>query len=289
MKRWYRDLGLEVRMLLTFFLLAVVYLFFIAVLAASGVDRVFLMVFIGIFIFVQYYFSDKIALRSMGARIVSESEAPMLHQTISRLCAIADLPKPRVAIVNTDMPNAFATGRNQKSAVVAVTTGIMRTLNQGELEAVLAHELTHIKNRDVMVITIASFLSSVASMIAQNFFFFGGGRDDRDSGNIWMVFLVSVVVWILSTLLILALSRYREFSADRGSALITGQPSHLVSALMKISGQMSRVPKEDLRRAEGMNAFFIMPAISNSIMNLLSTHPSMEARIEALQRMERVL
>jgi heat shock protein HtpX len=214
-----------------------------------------------------------------------------LSQMISRLCAIADLPMPKVAIVKTSMPNAFATGRNQKNAVVAVTTGIMQQLNQSELEAVLAHELTHVKNKDMMVMTIATFLSSIAQILVQWLPFFGGGSSrDRDSGsNFAILFLVSIVVWIVSFILIRALSRYREFAADRGSAIITGQPSNLASALMKISG--FRVPTQDLRKVEGpVSALFIVPAISgSSIMNLFSTHPTTEARIAALQKIEQEL
>ena len=222
--------------------------------------------------------------------IVTEQEEPRLHETVSRLCAIADLPKPKIAIVDSNVPNAFATGRSQGSAVVAVTTSLKQKLSQPELEAVLAHELSHVKNRDMLVITIASFLSTVAALLARNMLFFGtGSRDDRKgAGAVVIIFIVSIIVWILSFLLIRALSRYREFAADRGSAIITGQPSHLASALMTISGAMERVPSRDLREVEAMNAFFIIPAVSGeSIMNLLSTHPSVEARIRALTEMER--
>lgn len=277
-------------MLFTMFLLFLVYVAFLAVLAYQGTGLVGMLAFVSIFMLIQYFFSDKLVLKSMGAKIVSESEEPELHQMISRLCAMADLPKPRIAIVDTPMPNAFATGRNPGNAVVAVTTGIRRQLTAAELEAVLAHELSHVKNRDVMVMTIASFLSTVAFFIVRYSFFFGGGGSSRDRGGIAAAFLASVVVWIASSLLIKALSRYREFAADRGSAVITGQPSNLASALMKISGVMPRIPKEDLRKAEGMNAFFIIPAVSgSSIMNLLSTHPPVEKRIAALQRIEREL
>jgi heat shock protein HtpX len=226
----------------------------------------------------------------MGGRIVSEQEEPRLHETISRLCAIADLPKPKIAIVESTVPNAFATGRSKDSAVVAVTTSLKQKLSQPEIEAVLAHELSHVKNRDMLVITIASFLSTVAFFLVRNMLFFGmGGRDrDRGAGAAVVVWVVSIVVWLISFLLIRALSRYREFAADRGSAIITGQPSHLASALMAISGVMERVPSRDLREVEGMNAFFIIPAISgDSIMKLFSTHPTIEARIRALEEMER--
>lgn len=287
MRIWKPDMGLQARMLLTIFLLGVVYLIFLAVLSYFRADLLTMLVFIGGFMLLQYFYSDKMVLRSMGAKIVSESEAPELHEMVSRLCSIAGLPKPRIAVVRSNVPNAFATGRNQKDAVVAVTTGIMQQLNKSELEAVLAHELSHVKNRDAMVLTIASFLSTVAFFFVRNMLLFGGGRRDKDSGNIFLVWLVSIVVYGLSYLLILALSRYREFAADRGSAIITGQPSNLASALTKISGIMPRIPSEDLRRVEGVNAFFIIPAVSRaSIFNLLSTHPPVEARIAALERIE---
>ena len=290
--KWKSDRGLEARMLVTMILLAVLYLAFLAVLLAMNTSTTVIILFMGGFMFLQYFYSDKMILMSMGAKIVSEGEEPELYQIVTRLCAIAGLPMPKIAIVNTSMPNAFATGRNQKNAVVAVTTGIMQQLNRSELEAVLAHELTHVKNRDMMVITIATFLSSIAQILVRFLPFFGGGGSsrDRDSGGSFVIlFLVSLVVWIVSFILIRALSRYREFAADRGSAVITGQPSNLASALRKISG--SRVPTQDLRKVEGpVSALFIVPAISgSSIMNLFSTHPTLEARIEALQNIEREL
>jgi heat shock protein HtpX len=290
MKKWYHDYGLQARMVLTMFLLAAVYLFFLIILSYyGGIGTYGLMVFAGFFLLIQFFFSDKLALWSMGGRIVSEQEEPRLHETISRLCQIADLPKPKIAVVQSSVPNAFATGRSKGNAVVAVTTQLMNRLSQPELEAVLAHELSHVKNRDMLVITIASFLSTVAFFMVRNMLFFGmGGRDrDRGAGAAIIIWIVSLVVWIVSYLLIRALSRYREFAADRGSAIITGQPSHLASALMTISGVMERVPSRDLREVEGMNAFFIIPAISGgSIMNLFSTHPPVEARIRALEDME---
>jgi heat shock protein HtpX len=274
-------------MLLTMFLLAVLYLGFLAVLLAMNVSQMFIILFMGGFMFLQYFFSDRMILSSMGAKIVTESEEPRLHEMVRRLCQNADLPLPKIAVVKSSMPNAFAAGRNQKNAVVAVTTGIMQRLNNSELEAVLAHELTHVKNRDMMVMTIATFLSSIAQIMVQWMPLFGGGNRDRDSGsNFIVLFLVSLVVWIVSFILIRTLSRYREFAADRGAAIITGQPSHLVSALKKISG--FRVPTEDLRKVEGpVSALFITPAISgSSLMRLFSTHPTLEARIAALEKIE---
>ncbi|MCZ7392008.1 MAG: zinc metalloprotease HtpX [Candidatus Methanoperedens sp.] len=295
MKQWYRDYGLQARMILTMFLLAALYLFFLAVILTFGGGLTYILIIIMLFVlFLQFFFSDRFVLWSTGGRIVTEQEEPRLHETIARLCAIADLPKPKVAIVESNIPNAFATGRSKNSAVVAVTTSLKQKLSQPEIEAVLAHELSHVKNRDMLVITIASFLSTIAALLVRNMIFFGmwgggGGRDrDRGAGAAIIIFVVSIIVWIISFLLIRALSRYREFAADRGSAIITGQPSHLASALMAISGVMEQVPSQDLREVEGMNAFFIVPAISGgSIMNLFSTHPTIEARIRALSEMER--
>lgn len=288
-RKWERDLGLQGRMIFTMFLLAAVYLFFLAFLSYYGTPPIFMMLFIGASMAIQYFYSDKLVLLSTGAHIVSESEAPQLHGIVTRLCAIADLPKPQVAIVRTEVPNAFATGRNQNHAVVAVTTGILDKLSTAELEAVLAHELTHVKNKDMAVLTIASFISTLAFYFVRYFLYFGnmGGDRRKEGGGIVLVWLVSIAVWIVSFILIRALSRYREYAADRGAAIITGQPSDLASALMKISGVMSRVPSEDLRSVEGMNAFFIIPAISgSSIMDIFSTHPSVEKRIARLEKMQ---
>jgi heat shock protein HtpX len=227
----------------------------------------------------------------MGAKEVSPEEAPGLHAMIERLCLNADLPKPKIAVADTDVPNAFAMGRSQKNATVCCTTGIMSTLNPSELEGVMAHELTHVKNRDVMIMTIASFFASVASLILQFAFFFGGGGDDDDGAPaIIIVIAASFLVYILSFFLMLALSRYREFAADRGAALITGRPSALSSALIKISDTMKAVPTQDLREAERMNAFFIVPtSVKGAIQTIFATHPPMEKRIERLQALERQL
>ena len=288
-RKWERDLGLQGRMFFTMFLLAVVYLFFLAVLSYHGTPSIIMIIFIGLFMGVQYFYSDKMVLWTTGAQVISEIEAPKLHEMITRLCALADLPKPQIAIVRTDVPNAFATGRSPNKAFVAVTTGILNKLSPAELEAVLAHELSHVKNRDMAIMTIASFISTVAFYFVRYSLYFNiGGDRRREGGSLMLVWFVSIAVWIISFLLIRALSRYREYSADRGSATITGQPSDLASALMKISGLMDRVPDEDLRKMEGMNAFFIIPAISgSSIMNLFSTHPPVEKRISKLEQMQR--
>jgi heat shock protein HtpX len=284
-----RDPGLQARMLLTIFLLGLVYVVLIAVAIAS--KAAIAVLFIAILFSAQVFLSDKIALRAMGVREVSPQEAPELHAMVERLCIQADLPKPRVGVMHTSMPNAFAMGRSPKSATVCATTGIMELLSPAELEGVLAHEITHIVNRDVAIMTLASFFASIASTIVQFGFFFGGGYSDSDGDDdnpsFMVVILVSVAVYIVSFLLMQALSRYREFAADRGAAVITGRPSALSSALLKISGAMERTPTQDLRAAGELNAFFIVPAsLKNSIFNLFATHPPMEKRIEALSRLE---
>jgi heat shock protein HtpX len=278
-------------MVMTLFLLGLVYAVLIGVLFAAGAGAVLIAVVAGALFLVQFFSSDKIALYSMGAREVTPQEAPELHAVIDRLCIQANIPKPRVAVAQTAMPNAFAVGRSPKTATVCATTGLLELLSPAELEAVIGHELTHVQNRDVMVMTIASFFASIASFIVQIGFWFGGafGGDDDDSGpGFIVVILVSAVVYVISFVLIQALSRYREFAADRGSALITGRPSALISALMKISGNMQQIPQQDLRAASGeMAAFYIFPPkAKQSVANLFSTHPPLEARIAALQRLE---
>ncbi len=283
-----RDPGLQARMLLTMFLLGLLYVGFAGVLLAAGAEAAVMAVVIGLFAIAQLFFSDKLALASMGAKEVSPEEAPGLHAMIDRLCIQADLPKPKIAVADTDVPNAFAIGRSQKAATVCATTGIMRTLSPAELEGVMAHELAHVKNRDVLIMTVVSFFASIAAMIMQFAFFFGGGGDDEDGGLPFIVVLLaSALVYVISFFLMMSLSRYREFTADRGAALTTGRPSALASALMTISGAMQRVPETDLREAERMNAFFIVPAsVKGSIKTLFSTHPPMEKRIERLQALE---
>ena len=274
-------------MLFTIFLLGLLYVALIGAILAAGAGIAIAVVAIAGLSLAQLFLSDKLALASMGAKVVSPQEAPGLHAMIDRLCIQADLPKPKIAVADTTVPNAFAMGRSKKSSVVCATTGIMNTLEPHELEGVMAHELSHIKNRDVLIMTMAGFFASVAAIILQFGLFFGGGGDDDDNPGFLALIVVSLAVYVVSFFLMQALSRYREFAADRGAAIITGRPSALASALLKISGQMERVPQKDLRAASEMNAFFIVPASAkNAITGLFSTHPPMEKRIERLQRIE---
>ena len=285
--QWKTDWGLRGRMFLTMFLLFALYIVFAAVI--SQTRYVGFLVLMVPFLLAQFFFSDRLALYSMGAKEVGEEEYPQLHRTITRLCQQADLPKPKVAVADSRVPNAFATGRSQKNSAVCVTTGLLRTLDDEELEGVLAHELAHVKNRDVMVMTIASFLSTIAFMVVRWGAFFGGGGRDRNNGGVFVAIIASLVVWIVSFFLIRALSRYREFAADRGGAAITGKPGALASALLTIDGGMDRVPDDDLRETSEMNAFFIIPIRSGFVGKLFSTHPSTEARVERLRNLERDL
>jgi heat shock protein HtpX len=281
--QWKTDWGLRGRMVFTMFLLFALYIVFVGVLSQfTGLVGIVLVM--GLFSIGQFFFSDKMALYSMGANVVDENEAPELHRTVERLSQQADLPKPQIAIADSQVPNAFATGRNQSNATVAVTSGLLRTLDQEELEGVLAHELAHIKNRDVMVMTIASFLSTLAFIVVRWGWLFSG--DGENQAPIYVAILVSLVVWVLSFLLIRALSRYREYAADRGGASITGNPSALASALMSIDGRMDNVPSEDLREQAEMNAFFIIPIRSGFIGKIASSHPPTEKRIEKLRELE---
>lgn len=273
------------------FLLGLLYVVFIAVLIAVGVNLLLVIVIAGALLFVQYRYSDRLALAAMRARVVEPPDAPDLHAMIDRLCVQADLPKPRIAIADTQMPNAFASGRSPKAAVVCATTGLLEALEPHELEGVMAHELAHVQNRDVAVMTIASFLAVVAGLMTRmGFFGFGGGGRGSNAAGFALVLLASILVYALSFLLIRALSRYREYAADRGAAVITGRPSGLASALVKISGMMDRVPRRDLRAAQPLNAFFILPAgVERSLGELLATHPPMEKRIARLEELERQL
>jgi heat shock protein HtpX len=297
--RFPADAGLSSRMLLTMFLLGLLYVVFVAVLVALKIPLVLVLLIAGGFLFFQYFFSDRIALFSVRAREVSPEQAPELHQMVDRLCALADMPKPRVAIANSDLPNAFATGRNQKHAVVCVTTGILRRLSAPELEAVLSHELSHVAHRDVAVMTIASFLGILAGFVVRSSIYagaYGGGgwgrssndRDNNAGAVILLVVLASAVVYALSFLLTRLLSRYRELSADRAGAILIGRPSLLASALVKITGEMSRIPTRDLRAAEPLNAFFFAPALAPgfSFSSLFATHPPLDRRLEQLARLE---
>jgi heat shock protein HtpX len=280
--------GLQFRMLITMFLLGAVYAALVGVLFAAGASGVLILLVAGGLLALQLFTSDKIALRAVGAQQVSPQQAPELHAMIERLCVQADLPKPKIAVMNSEMPNAFAMGRSKKSATVCATTGIMEVLSPSELEGVMAHELSHVANRDVAIMTMASFFASLASMIVQFGFFFGGGSSDDDEGPGFLaVFAVALAVYIISFFLMQALSRYREYAADRGAALLTGRPSALASALMKIAGTMQRIPQQDLRTHAELNAFYIFPAgAKNSLFGLFATHPPMEKRIAALQRIE---
>ena len=296
--RYPADRGLASRMVLTLFLIGLVYVAFIAVLIAVKVPIALIIIIAGGFLFFQYFFSDRIALFSMHAREVSPQQAPVLHGIVDRLCALADLSKPRVAIAESDIPNAFATGRSQKASVLCVTTGLMRRLDEPELEAVLSHELSHVAHRDVAVMTVASFLGLLAGFVVRSAIYAGawggfGGRDNNNRDNTGLVILAvvvaSAIVYALSFLLTRALSRYRELSADRSAAILTGRPSTLASALVKVSGQIARIPTRDLRAAEPLNAFFFAPALSPgfSFSSLFSTHPSLERRLDQLARIER--
>jgi heat shock protein HtpX len=310
--RYATDRGLIARMGATMFLLGLVFTAFIVVLVLllerfstiSGGGIIFIAVLFGVAMtFGSYFWSDKIALSAARAHEVSPQQAPELHGVIDRLCALADMPKPRVAIAEADMPNAFATGRNSSHSVVCVTTGLLRRLDRNELEGVLAHEMSHVAHRDVAVMTIASFLGIVAGLLVRFAFYselFGGGRGRGNDQNgygaivILGILAVSVVVYAISFLLIRLLSRYRELSADRSGALLTGQPSALASALQKVSGDIARIPTRDLRQAEPLNAFYFAPAISGrrgdfSFSQLFSTHPSLEKRLDQLAKISREL
>jgi heat shock protein HtpX len=283
-----RDRGLSARMFLTMFLLGALYVgFFVVLISVFKVGIVPMVLIMGGLAFLQYYTSDKIALAASGAKVVGPDEAPQLHAMVDRLCAMADLPKPRVAIIPTEMPNAFATGRSPKHAAVAVTEGLWRRLEPREVEGVLAHELSHIANRDVAVMTIASFFSMLAAFLMRMGMFtgmFGGGRNREGGAPAFLIMLVvSLVTYVISYMLILLISRYREYAADRGAALITGAPEQLMSALQKIASDMTRIPQRDLRQAEGMNAFFIIPTnLKSAFGELFMTHPPLQKRLARL-------
>ena len=291
--RFRPDRGLSVRMALTMLLLAGLFALLIWAIATYTNGGWWLGIIIGLGIFwAQWYFSDTMALRAMRAREVSPQEEPQLHALIDRLCAQADMPKPRVAIAHTDLPNAFATGRSPKRAVVCATTGLMRRLDERELEGVMAHELSHVAHRDVTVMTIASVVGILAGFLTRMGLWGGMGGRNRDGGPAFaVIILVSIVVYAVSFLLTRLLSRYRELAADRAGAFLTGQPSHLANALTKITGQMSQIPQRDLREAEPYNAFFFAPAFTNKVdlASLFSSHPPLEKRLEQLGKISREL
>ena len=293
-KAFGRDAGLSVRMVFTGFLLGLLYVVFAVVLfQVLNVGLVPMLVIVVGLAFFQYYTSDKLALAASGAKVVERDEAPDLHAMVERLCAMADLPKPRIAVVDTDVPNAFATGRSPKHAAVAVTTGLWRRLEPKEIESVLAHELSHVANRDVLVMTVASFFAMLAGVLTRFGLYAGmwggGNRDSNNNVPVWLiVFAVSILTYVLSWILIRTISRYREYAADRGSALITGAPENLMSALQKISSEMFRIPQRDLREVQAMNAFFIIPAsVKQATAELFMDHPPLEKRLAALERIAR--
>src|ERR671933_916671 len=293
-KAYGRDAGLSLRMLLTGTMLGLLYVVFAVVLFQYlNVGLIPMLVIVIGIAFFQYFTSDKVALLASGAKVVERDQAPQLHDLVERLCAMADLPKPKVAVIDTDVPNAFATGRSPKHAAVSVTRGLWQRLEPEEIEGVLAHELSHVANRDVLVMTVASFFAMLAGLLTRfgmyGGMFGGGGNRDNNGPPVWLiVLLVSVVTYFISQILILAISRYREFAADRGSALITGAPEHLMSALQKISSDMFRIPQRDLREVEGMNAFFIVPTnIKQRAGTLFMTHPPLEQRLERLAAIAR--
>ena len=288
-----KDAGLQARMLLTMFLLTAVYVVFLGVLFAVGAGAGLIVVVALVLLLLQFFGADKIALATMGVKEVTAAQEPELHAIVERLCVQADLPKPKIGVIETSMPNACAMGKSKKATTVCATRGILELLSPAELEGVMAHELTHVINRDVLVMTLASFFATLASMILQFALFFGGGfgggygRSRDEEEDILIILVVSALVYALSFLLLRTLSRYREYAADRGSAVLTGRPSALASALLKISGTMERVPTQDLRRAEGMSAFFILPArTKKSLMNIFADHPPLEKRLAALERLE---
>lgn len=286
--KWKGDPGLRSRMVLSFFILGILYVMFLSILHYLGVGYIPLAIIASAMILVQWYFSDKIVLWSSGAKIISREENPKLHEIVERLSTNNGLPKPKVAMVNSNVPNAFATGKSPKSSLVAVTSGLLNLLDDDELEAVIGHELTHVRSRDVLVLTLASIFSMVAWYLMQ-FGFYGGlqSRDRNSAGSGAIVLLVAVVTWIVSFLIIRAISRYREYSADRGGAIMTGKPDKLATALLKISGKIKVIPPNELKNVQKLNAFFIVPALSgSSIANLFSSHPPVEKRVQKLKEMK---
>jgi heat shock protein HtpX len=286
--RWKGDSGLRARMVLSFVILGILYVIFLSILHYLGVGYIPLAIIASVMILAQWYLSDKIVLWSSGAKIISREEYPKLHEIVERLSTNNGLPKPKVAMVNSNVPNAFATGKSPKSSLVAVTTGLLELLDDGELEAVIGHELTHVRSRDVLVLTLASVFSTVAWYLVQ-FGFYGGlqTRNRSSAGSGAIVLLVAIVTWVVSFLIIRAISRYREYSADRGGTIMTGKPDKLATALLKISGKIKVIPPNELKNVQKLNAFFIIPALSgSSIANLFSSHPPVEKRVQKLKEMK---
>ncbi|MDP9490228.1 MAG: zinc metalloprotease HtpX [Thermoproteota archaeon] len=286
--RWKGDSGLRARMVLSFVILGILYVIFLSILHYLGVGYIPLAIIASVMILAQWYFSDKIVLWTSGAKIISREEYPKLHEIVERLSTKNGLPKPKVAMVNTNVPNAFATGKSPKSSLVAVTTGLLELLDDDELEAVIGHELTHVRSRDVLVLTLASVFSTVAWYLMQ-FGFYGGlqTRNRNSAGSGVIVLVVAIVTWVVSFLIIRAISRYREYSADRGGAIMTGKPDKLATALLKISGKIKVIPPNELKNVQKLNAFFIIPALSgSSIANLFSSHPPVEKRVQKLKEMK---
>lgn len=285
--RWKGDSGLRARMVLSFVILGILYVIFLSLLHYLGVGYIPLALIASVMILAQWYLSDKIVLWSSGAKIISREEYPKLHEIVERLSSNNGLPKPKVAMVNSNVPNAFATGRSPKSSLVAVTTGLLELLDDDELEAVIGHELTHVRSRDVLVLTLASVFSTVAWYLMQ-FGIYGGlqTRNRNSAGSGVIVLLVAIVTWVVSFLIIRAISRYREYSADRGGAIMTGKPDKLATALLKISGKIKVIPPNELKNVQKLNALFIIPALSgSSIANLFSSHPPVEKRVQKLKEM----
>jgi heat shock protein HtpX len=292
-----KDRGLSMRMFITGLALVVLYVIIITVLLRVGVDLGFVIVIAGALIFSQYYFSDKIAMFSMHAKEVTPAQEPKLHEIVDRLCLLANMQKPRVGVAEMDIPNAFATGRSPKHAVICATRGIMVRLNDEELEAVLAHELSHVAHRDVAIMTIASGVGMLAGLVSRMAMWgamLGGRSRGRGGQNIILIELatmvVSIVIYVIAYLLTMALSRYRELAADRSGAILIGKPSVLASALVHVTGDIGKIPRTDLRKAEGMNAFFFAPALAGgTAAKLFSTHPPLQQRLDALNKLEREL
>jgi heat shock protein HtpX len=292
-KGYGRDFGLSARMVTTLFLLGLLYVvFFVVLINVVQAPFIVIVLIMGGLALLQYFTSDKIALAASRAKIVDRDQAPELHDMVERLCAMADLPKPRLAVIPTEVPNAFATGRNPKNSVVAVTEGLWNRLTKPEIEGVLAHELSHIGNRDVAIMTISSFFAMVAAMLMRMGLWggmFGGGRDRSGGTPVWLImFAVSLLTYVISYVLILMISRYREYAADRGAAIITGAPENLMSALQRIASNITQIPQRDLREVQGLNAFFIVPTnVRSSFAELFMTHPPLEKRLARLAEIAR--